>query len=203
MLPKFTTSNVGRPKPWSKQQQEVIDSSLPKWHEFALVQQKDVDGHDPRLVNWKKAEADRLLKLPSFKELPLNVSFFTFNFLQVHNVWQMTLAVAKETIIRKFTNYRNNYKRKHEHRLTEVDLYEAMRQAGSALVDLKSYSKGRNLFKKRHFDEISTLRDDIVRKTPGISRVGAFQKALKTLWSNTDQQHWEAQAVGEAEDIYE
>jgi len=115
----------------------------------------------------------------------------------------MTLATAKDTIARKFTNYRNNYKRKHENRLTDNDLYEAMKHAGSALVDLKSYSKGRNLFKKRHLDEISALRDDIVRNTPGISRVGAFQKALKTLWSKADQQHWETQAVGDVEDIYE
>ena len=90
----------------------------------------------------------------------------------------MSLATARETIIRKFTNYRNSFKRNSENRLTDTDLYAAMKQAASALVDLKSYSKGKNSFKKHKREEISTLRDRIMRESPGISRIGAFQKAL-------------------------
>jgi len=123
--------------------------------------------------------------------------------LYANHYWQMTLAIARETIIRKFTNYRNAKKRSSETRLTETDLYDAMKQAASALVDLKTFSKGRSLFKKNHFPQITTLRDTIVRETPSISRVGAFQKAMKVLWDGADQEYWETRAVGESEDIFE
>jgi hypothetical protein len=36
-----------------------------------------------------------------------------------------------------------------------------------------------------------------------IPLVAAYQKALKLLWSECDQEYWEEQAVNEAEDIYE
>ena len=66
----FTTSNVGRTKPWTKEQQDMIDSSLPAWYEFSLVKHKDVEGRDLNLINWKKQEAERLLKTEPFKVLP-------------------------------------------------------------------------------------------------------------------------------------
>jgi len=73
-LLKITTSNVGRPKPWTKAQQEEIDNSLPKWHEFSIVKHGDIDGHDARFIKWKKSETERLLKLDTFKVLPGDVS---------------------------------------------------------------------------------------------------------------------------------
>jgi hypothetical protein len=72
--PKFTTSNVGRPKPWNKKQQQIIDSSLPQWHDFALVQNEHIDGRDLKFIRWKKMEADRILQLPEFAPLPEGVS---------------------------------------------------------------------------------------------------------------------------------
>jgi hypothetical protein len=115
----------------------------------------------------------------------------------------MTLASAREAIIRKFTNYRNTYKRNQDERVTDRDTFDAMKLAASALVDLKTFTKGRNLFKKRNHTDILAKRDQIMGENPAISQVGAYQKALKLLWSEADQPFWEAQALGEAEDIFE
>jgi hypothetical protein len=115
----------------------------------------------------------------------------------------MTISTARETIVRKFTNYRNNFKRNMEDRLTDRHLYDSMKEAASALVDLKTYSKGRNLYKRRNRDVILTKRDEILSETPELTKIGAFQKAMKHLWGSADQGYWEAQGVGEAEDIYE
>lgn len=78
-----------------------------------------------------------------------------------------------------------------------------MKQAASALVDLRTYSKGRQLFKKRNQKEIAELRDEMLRNDPSLKSIGAFQKALKTLWNDANQEYWEEQSIGEAEDIFE
>ena len=71
---EFTTSNVGRPQLWSKAQQDVIDEALPAWYEYSMVENKDLEGRDIQLMAWKKKEAERLLSLPVFSELPSGVS---------------------------------------------------------------------------------------------------------------------------------
>ena len=78
-----------------------------------------------------------------------------------------------------------------------------MKSAASALVDLKTYSKGRTLFKKKRNTEILAKRAEIMAKDPSLPKIAAYQKALKQLWSNQDQDVWEARATGEANDIYE
>jgi hypothetical protein len=77
-----------------------------------------------------------------------------------------------------------------------------MKEAAKALVDLKTFSKGRNLFKKRKHIEVIAKRDELISNNPEISKIGAYQKALKQLWANADQEFWEAQAIGEVQDIY-
>lgn len=72
--PSFVTKNVGHAKRWTKEQQKLIDASLPAWYEFSFVKHKDLDGRDSRLTLWKKNEADRLLMMDEFKPLPGDVS---------------------------------------------------------------------------------------------------------------------------------
>jgi hypothetical protein len=115
----------------------------------------------------------------------------------------MTIATAREAIVRKFTNYRNTYRRNQEERLTDRDLQDTMRLAASALLDLKTFSKGKSLFKRRKNSDILAKRDEIMLDDPVISKVGAYQRALKLLWNGAEQEVWEAQAAGEAEDIFE
>jgi hypothetical protein len=72
---EFTTSNVGRQKPWTPQQNEAIEAALPRWHNFSLVEHKDLAGRNVKLLtDWKKAEADMILSTPAFSDLPLGVS---------------------------------------------------------------------------------------------------------------------------------
>jgi hypothetical protein len=117
----------------------------------------------------------------------------------------MTIATARDAIVRKFTNYRNTYRRNQEERITVTDreLLDTMKLAASALVDLKTFSKGRSLFKRRKHSDILKERDVIMLDDPNMSQVGAYQKALKLLWNDADQDIWEAQAQGEAEDVFE
>lgn len=113
----------------------------------------------------------------------------------------MTHATAMDALVRKFTNYRNTRKRGTDE--THTAHIEALKSAAAAIVDLKSYSKGRNLFKMQHNTEILAKRDELLEENPSLSQVGAYQKALKELWLSTDQEFWEAQAASVAEDIYE
>lgn len=70
----FTTSNVGRPKAWSKAQQRIIDKALPVWHEFSLVTHKELGGRNPILIAWKQQEMEHILAKDEFKTLPTGVS---------------------------------------------------------------------------------------------------------------------------------
>ena len=78
-----------------------------------------------------------------------------------------------------------------------------MKAAASALIDLKTFSKGRSLFKRKKNSEILERRAEIMDENPNVPHIAAYQKALKQLWSEQDQDVWEAQAIGEVEDIYE
>jgi hypothetical protein len=75
-----TENSRGRASPWNKEQQVIIRASLPSWVQFSLVENKDVDGRDPKLTQWKKEEANRILSLPAFANLPHGVSV-----LEVHH----------------------------------------------------------------------------------------------------------------------
>jgi len=115
----------------------------------------------------------------------------------------MTIACAKETIVRKFTNYRNKHKNEDEDLLRHHEMSEKMLVAAAALVDLKAYSKGKRLFRKRMYDGIAASRDTLLKHNSNLSHIGAFQKALKQMWDAEDHDYWEAQAAGDPEDVYE
>jgi hypothetical protein len=65
---------VGRAGPWSKEQSQLIEQLLPAWHEFSLVENKGLDGRDAKLIEWKKHEAEKLLRNRAFEDLPDGVS---------------------------------------------------------------------------------------------------------------------------------
>jgi hypothetical protein len=67
-------NGAGRGGPWSKEQLDYIDQSIPTWHDFSLVQHVDYDGRDAKLTRWKKVEVERILKSPLFTNLPPGVS---------------------------------------------------------------------------------------------------------------------------------
>jgi hypothetical protein len=114
----------------------------------------------------------------------------------------MTISLARDTIVRKFTNYRNKMRRGGDDTATR-ELSEDLKRAADALVNLKSFSKGKSLFKRTLNTEILSKRDEILQDNPSLTRIGAFQKALKLLWASANQDYWEAQACGEIEEIYE
>jgi G3E family GTPase len=128
-------------------------------------------------------------------------------------ILKLTLAAARESIVRKFTNYRNQKLRSetcscgNSNSTREGDehskLVESMKLAASALIDMKTFSKGRNLFKVKQWDEIVRRRGDIMKEDPSMPKVSAYQKALKELWFAADQDWWEAQAAGELEGVYQ
>ena len=103
---------------------------------------------------------------------------------------QFDRSRAREAIVRKFTNYRNRNRSKDQ----SNEAVEAMKDAAAALLDLKTSSKGRSLFKRRKFTEILDRRDQILESDPQIPAVAAFQKAYKQMWTDADQEYWEAQA---------
>lgn len=197
--PNFT---IGRAGPWSKEQRELIfKTSIPEWHEFSLVKHKDKDGRDMVLTKWKKIEAAKLLLKPEFKVLPNGVSLFSDCLLLCWSVTKMTQASAMDALVRKFTNYRNTRKRGLDE--VQISIIENLKIAAAAIVDLKTYSKGKTLFKMRKSAEILARRDELVEENQDLSQVGAYQKALKELWVSADQEFWEAQAASVADDIYE
>lgn len=73
LVSTHSTSKVGRPAQWSATQRKLIDESIPSWIHFALVLNKGLEGGHIDLQNWKKEEANRLLMLPDFENLPPGV----------------------------------------------------------------------------------------------------------------------------------
>jgi hypothetical protein len=65
----------GRASPWSTAQLAIIEAALPRWLEFSINENGSLEGRDLRLTNWKKTEAERILKLPEFETLPDGVSW--------------------------------------------------------------------------------------------------------------------------------
>jgi len=115
----------------------------------------------------------------------------------------MTIASAREIIIRKFTNYRNSRKRNDDKNAVDREIIESLNTAASAIMDLKAFSGGKRLFKKECHNEIAAKRDELVEDDPELPLVAAYQKALKTLWDNADHDFWENKAGDIIEDIYE
>ena len=117
----------------------------------------------------------------------------------------MTLNIAKETIVRKFTNYRNKIRRTlgNEEAISSREMADAFAQAAAALVDLQKVKQGKSCFKTAMHMEICLRRDQIMADVPNMSKVGAYQKALKELWSTADQEEWESKAAESIEDIFE
>ena len=117
--------------------------------------------------------------------------------------FQMDYSSAKDAIIRKFTNYRNNRRRNATATVDEGDLLQAMKTAASALFDLKAFSNGRELFKKRMQPEIVARRSEILREKPNTHMIAAFQMAFKEMWERADKDLWEQRAGEESENIFE
>lgn len=117
----------------------------------------------------------------------------------------MTIDVARATIIRKFTNHRNHDLAGIE-KISDVKMYNALKEAATALVDFKAFSKGKALFKQRNMEAIISRRNDLyntaLAEELDLPLVAAFQKALKQLWNSADQDYWDQQAVDEPEDVH-
>ena len=117
----------------------------------------------------------------------------------------MTLGMAKETIVRKFTNYRNKIKRSNldTETVSQRELIDSSNSAATALIDFQKVNRGKDCFKKQMHGKIALLRDKLMSEDPSLSKVGAYQRALKMLWSEADQDVWEAKAGDEVNDVFE
>jgi hypothetical protein len=117
--------------------------------------------------------------------------------LTIRHDLQMTLAKARESIVRKFTNYRTRHLKPDEPSVSAQQDLESRKVAASALFDLKTASKGRNHFKRKNYPDIIRRRDQLLKDDPKQSQVGAFQKASKEMWQAADQGYWEREASEE------
>lgn len=113
---------------------------------------------------------------------------------------QMDIKQARCTIVRKFTNERNRIKEKDDSQNAKLEA--AMNAAATALVDFRTFSRGKSLFKEQNHAEILTRRAEILAMEDGLPLVAAHQRALKELWHDADQELWETQALLEPDDLY-
>jgi hypothetical protein len=122
-----------------------------------------------------------------------------------NGTYQMSYANAREALLRKFTNYHNNQKRTAQAGLDSpaADTITAMNVSASALFDMKNQTSGRDLFRQEMEPDIMARRAEILKETPGLSPIAAFQKALKELWDRADQAVWAEEALVSSEDIYQ
>ena len=72
--PVFKFTVQGRASRFNTEQCAVIESRMPTWHEFALVENVKLNGRDKKLTDWKKNAAEDILLHDAFRELPANVS---------------------------------------------------------------------------------------------------------------------------------
>ena len=109
----------------------------------------------------------------------------------------MTLAKAREGIMRKFTNYRGRHLKSDGISDTAQQEFESRKLAAAALVDWKTLSRGRALFKRRNYSAIITRREELMKEDPKLCQLGAFQKAFKERWQAADQEYYEREASDE------
>ena len=109
----------------------------------------------------------------------------------------MLYSTARDAIVRKFTNYRNHNKHADSR---EARKALALKEVGEKLVNLKSSSRGKRLFKLQHQDTISAQQTELLTANPKLLPVVAYQKAVKFLWEKEDEDHWEALAETELSD---
>ena len=109
----------------------------------------------------------------------------------------MTPAKARKSIVRKFTNYRTRHLKPNGISETANQETESRKLAASALVDWKTLSNGRALFKRRNYANIITRRGQLMKEDPKLCQLGAFQKAYRELWQAADQDYYEREASNE------
>lgn len=201
------TSNLGKSGPWTKEQLAVIDLSIPGWHHFSLVRHPKLDGRNAILTKWKKKETSEILKNSVFRELDVvSAELIQLSRLAKLILKQDKLVSMRESIMRKFTNYRTRNRNTGDQGpepKCKWDKQELLERAANAIIDMKSFTKGKSLFKRRKHAEILEKRDLILSKTPGCSQIGAYQKSLSMLWSDADQEWWENRASSEKDEQYE
>lgn len=112
----------------------------------------------------------------------------------------MDIKQARCTIVRKFTNERNRVKEKDDSRNAKLEA--AMNAAATALVDFRTFSRGKSLFKDQNHAEILERRADILTMEEGLPLVAAHQRALKELWHEADQEYWDTRALLECDDLH-
>lgn len=218
---QFRTMKVGCKKRWNDKQSDAIDSYLPQWHQFSLVDNLELDGRDSKLLTWKRRQTDVLLASDAFKVLPEGVSTVLCHFYSAHLEYQMDLKEAKTIIIRKFTNYRNKELERSTAGVNDRKMYMAMLESATALADLQIISKGRALFKNEMNDAIVKRRDELFMSQVSAAAdsegedsgedtsekrlplIACYQKALKELWEEADKESWEEKAANEPEDVHE
>jgi hypothetical protein len=79
---------------------------------------------------------------------------------------------------------------------------KTLQESAAALLDLKSVTSGRELFKERMHSAILSRRSMIMLRNPDTSMVGAYAKALAELWGEADQEHWESEAESASVDVH-
>jgi hypothetical protein len=108
----------------------------------------------------------------------------------------MTVTEARETIIRKYTNYRNSELRSigFDAGFNRSD-FEKYKESAEAITAFRTFSKGKALFAEQNKDEINKKRDEIYLDSNGtVPMIAAYQKALKLLWTEAEQSTWEIAA---------
>lgn len=130
----------------------------------------------------------------------------------------MNIKEARKIIIRKFTNYRNKEMDRLAIGVSDRKMYQAMQDAAAALIDYRFLTKGKSLFKREMHDDIIKRRDviyagqgsesegeDVEEENDGkrLPLIACYQRALKELWDEQDQDEWEGRGGDEPEDIHE
>lgn len=105
--------------------------------------------------------------------------------------------------MRKFTNHRNHDL--NPEKVNTVKMYNALKEAAASLIDFKAFTKGKVLFKKKNMEAIIAKRNEIYKEALAndieLPLVGAFQKALRLLWNDADQDLWERLGADEVVDV--
>lgn len=185
----------GRHGPWSEEQESVLDEFLPQWHQFSVITNKELEGNHPVITHWKKSVANTILQRGEFdpSKLPEGVSLQNFAPLPCTDALQLDVAQARQKIVKKFTNYRYAHKENSTNTSASNKALAFSDAASAYFIDVKSYSKGKSLFREQNQSQINLLRDKLMEEGH-LPRVAADQKAVRLLWSEADQGMWEARA---------
>ena len=80
---------LGRNSPFTKEQDRIIETHIPAWHDYAFIQHPDSGGRGKvdKLTTWKQERAREIMQDPSFGDMSEVSLTFLGSVIKLNSIW--------------------------------------------------------------------------------------------------------------------